>query len=119
MSSFITTASLRVHQMKGDTLNISFDDGVLRQFSIRTNANILYHSKTDEDAPDGAIEMSAAAIDVLFEDGDATDVKAIKGITGSYLEETPDLDSRRMPGVKWEPEEKPVRPSERPIPRFR
>ncbi len=112
------SVTLRVHQMKGDTLIISFDDGVLRQFSIRTNANILYHSKTDEDAPDGAIEMSAVAIDVLFEDGDATDVKAVKGITGSYLEESADLDSRRMPGVKWEPEEKPLRPTVRPTPRL-
>lgn len=113
----LDSVTRRVHQMKGDTLLLSFTDGEISLFRIHPNATVLYHNRKDDDSPDGAIELKALSIEVIFEDGDVVDVRAWKGIDGSFLEESVELNSRRMPGVLWQPEEKPARPEERPMPR--
>lgn len=115
----LDSVTQRVHQMKGDTLLLSFVDGDISLFRIHPNATVLYHNHKDDNTPDGAIELKALIIEVVFEDGDVVDVRAWKGIDGSFLEESADLNSRRMPGVKWEPDEMPIRPIVRPMPRFR
>ena len=114
----LDSVTQRVHQMKGDTLLLSFSDGEISLFRIHPNATVLYHNHKDDNTPDGAIELNAQTIEVVFEDGDVVDVRAWKGIDGSFLEESAELNTRRMQGVMWQPEEKPVRPSERPTPRL-
>ncbi len=109
----------RVHQMKGDTLTLYFIDGEIALFRIHPNANILYHNHKDDNTADGAIELKAVSIEILFEDGDVVDVRARKGISGTFLEESADLSGRRMPGVLWQPEARPEKPVSRPTPRFR
>jgi lipopolysaccharide export system protein LptA len=113
----LDTLTQRLHQMKGDTLFLSFTDGEITLFRIHPNANILYQNRKDDTA-DGAIELNASSIEVVFENGDVVDVRAWKGIDGSFLEESAELNTRRMPGVKWEPEERPTRPTARPMPRL-
>ncbi|MEN9839227.1 MAG: hypothetical protein RL177_706 [Bacteroidota bacterium] len=114
----LDSVTQRVHQMKGDTLLLSFSDGEISLFRIHPNATVLYHNHKDDNTPDGAIELNALSIEVVFEDGDVVDVRAWKGIDGSFLEESAELNTRRMQGVMWQPEEKPIRPSERPTPRL-
>jgi lipopolysaccharide export system protein LptA len=114
----LDSVTQRVHQMKGDTLLLSFSDGEISLFRIYPKATVLYHNHKDDNSPDGAIELNALSIEVIFEDGDVVDVRAWKSIDGSFLEESVELNTRRMPGVLWQPEEKPVRPSERPTPRL-
>lgn len=114
----LDSVTQRVHQMKGDTLLLSFVDGEISLFRIHPTATVLYHNHKDDDTPDGAIELKALSIEVIFEDGDVVDVRAWKGIDGSFLEESAELNSRRMPGVLWQPEEKPLRPTTRPTPRL-
>jgi hypothetical protein len=114
----LDSVTQRVHQMKGDTLLLSFTDGEISLFRILPNATVLYHNHKDDNTPDGAIELNAETIEVVFEDGDVVDVRAWKGIDGSFLEESVELTTRRMPGVTWQPEEKPLRPTVRPTPRL-
>ncbi len=114
----LDSVTRRVHQMKGDTLLLSFSDGEISLFRIHPTASVLYHNHKEDDTPDGAIELKAQSIEVVFEDGDVVDVRAWTGIDGSFLEESVELDTRRMPGVLWEPEEKPLRPATRPTPRL-
>jgi lipopolysaccharide export system protein LptA len=112
------TTVRRLNQMKADTLLVRFVDGEVASVQMAPTGTILVHNKKDDEQPDGAIEMSAARITIRFTDGEASDVDARIGVRGRFLEEGPEVQTFRLPEIRWEPERRPGRPETTPAPRF-
>ncbi len=106
----------RLHQITGDTLTADFEGGTLKEIFVYENAHLLRFSKNDQDSADGAIDITAPSIRILFEGGEIDSLRALgapKGaINGSYLPENPETAKRRLDGFAWNPERRPERPKE-------
>lgn len=108
----------RYHQMTGDTLIADFEEGVLSQIKTYENAHILRFNKDDNDEPDGALELFAPVVFIIFKDGELNRLKAEGSNDGSYLPESEETAELRLEGFSWTPEERPQRPAEKMGPRF-
>ena len=105
------TASLRLNQMTGDTLNAYFETGELDSLVVFNNSEIIFHQKNEKDEPDGLMEMVAAGSStMLFENGEFDFFKAISNINGTYVPESEEDSERRLDNFQWNPERKPQRP---------
>ncbi|MDG5766551.1 OstA-like protein [Balneolales bacterium ANBcel1] len=107
----------RLNQTTGDTLFIRFEAGVVSFMEVYPNANVIYFIKEGDEA-DGAIELTAEFIKILFDDGELEDVIARTNVDGTYHPESPDVEHRRLDGFVWEPERRPERPEDVWIPRL-
>lgn len=108
MQDSITT---RMHQMTGDTLHASFEDGALYTVSVFDNTQSIFHNKDENDEPDGLIEMiSAGPLLMYFTDGDIDSLVAKRNIDGSFLPEDPQNIERKLDNFRWDPELRPPRP---------
>jgi lipopolysaccharide export system protein LptA len=105
------TATGRLNQMTGDTLNAYFEAGELDSMIVYDNSEIIFHQKNDEGEPDGLMEMVAAgASTMLFDDGEFDFFKAISNINGTYIPESEGGSDRTLDNFQWNPERKPQRP---------
>lgn len=107
----------RYNQIKGDTLNVNFENGQISRIKIYPNSQVLYHTKNEEDEPDGAVEYTSPETIMYFEEGDLVRVTALKN-NGYFFEEFPGLADRKLDGFKWQPELRPLRPEVAAEPRF-
>lgn len=106
------TATGRLNQMTGDTLNAYFETGELDSMIVYDNSEIIFHQKNDEGEPDGLMEMVAAGSStMLFADGEFDYFKAVSNINGTYVPETEGGSERTLDNFEWNPERKPIRPS--------
>jgi lipopolysaccharide export system protein LptA len=105
------TLTGRLNQLKGDSISVFFVDGNLTSLTGRPNARIFYHMKTQENEPDGGIEMTSESAVFYFEDGDLSDFKAFTNIEGTVHPESPEVLSLHLEGMIWTPERRPERPS--------
>jgi len=108
----------RLNQITGDTLFIQFEDGVVSYMDSWPNGNVIYFIKDSDEEPDGAIEMTAEFIKLLFADGALEDVIARHNVDGTFFPESPDVSGRRLDGFAWEPELRPTRPDDDMVPRL-
>ncbi len=108
----------RLNQITGDTLKADFREGELRQIHIYENANLLRFMKNDEGNPDGAVEMTAPHIYILFRDGEIDTLKAIGAVNGSSFQESEQTAERTLDGFVWNPERRPTEPKEKMEPRL-
>ena len=106
----------RLHQITGDTLTADFEAGMLKEIFVYENAHLLRFSKNEQDSADGAIDITAPSIRIIFEGGEIDSMRALgapKGtINGSYLPESPETAERRLDGFAWNPDRRPQRPKE-------
>ena len=100
----------RLNQITGDTLYIQFEDGTISYMQVYPRGNVLYFVKDSDGQADGAIEMTADFIKLLFEDGELEDVIARRNVDGTFYQEKEGLSQRRLGGFVWEPEMRPRRP---------
>lgn len=106
------TATGRLNQMTGDTLNAHFASGELDSLVVFDNSEIIFHQKNEEDEPDGLMEIVAAGSStMLFENGEFDFFKAISNINGTYVPENEGGSDRTLDNFQWNPERKPLRPS--------
>lgn len=112
------TATLRLNQLKGDTLIAYFDAGEISRIELFPNSEILYHTKDDENEPDGAMEYTSPTTTLYFVDGELTQAKMGQN-EGLFLPEYTDLAKRTLSGFSWTPELRPQKPTRLPSPRFR
>jgi len=106
------TATGRLNQMTGDTLNAYFEAGELDSMIVYDNSEIIFHQKNDENEPDGLMEMVAAGSStMLFADGEFDFFKAVSNINGTYVPENEGGSDRTLDNFEWNPEGKPQRPS--------
>lgn len=111
MEDSVTT---RLHQMTGDTLHASFDEGDLNLVRVFDNTVSIFHNKDENDEPDGLIEMiSAGPLLLYFTDGEIDSLVAKQNIDGSYLPEEPQNIERKLENFRWNPELRPMRPETR------
>ena len=104
------SSSGRLHQISGDSLHISFDEGELRLLSLDRNSEILFHQITEEDSADGAVKMTTkGSATVLFQDGEVSELGGSETIDGYYLPESPEIEALRIEGFSWQPDQKPMK----------
>ncbi|MBD3616182.1 MAG: hypothetical protein HUJ22_06365 [Gracilimonas sp.] len=107
----------RLHQIKGDTLIADFTKGDISRIKIYPNSQVLYHTKNEQDEPDGAVEYSSPQTVMYFKNGDLNRVVAGKN-DGFFFEEFAGLKDRRLDGFTWNPDRRPQRPQVEAVPRF-
>ncbi len=101
----------RLNQITGDSIHAKFDHGDISSMLVYPNGQILYYSKNSENnKPDGAIQMTADSVEIFFDKGNVKRLKALKNVDGNYLEETKKLASQRLKGFVWDPKLRPDKP---------
>jgi lipopolysaccharide export system protein LptA len=111
------TVTFRLNQLKGDTLIAYFDQGDISRIDLFPNSQILYHTRNDEDEPDGAMEYSSPTTTLFFENGELIQAKMGQN-EGLFLPEYTDLENRTLDGFSWNPDQRPQKPNQIPVPRF-
>lgn len=103
----------RLNQLKGDTLIADFEGGQISVIQLFPNSQILYHTKNENDEPDGAMENSSPTTILFFENGELIQAKFGQN-QGLFLPEYPELLQRRLDGFAWNPELRPQKPESVP-----
>ena len=111
------TITKRLNQLKGDTLFAYFDENDISKIDLFPNTQILYHTKNQDNQPDGAMEYTSPTTTLFFENGELIQAKMGQN-EGLFLPEYNDLVNRTLDGFNWNPELRPQKPSSIPIPRF-
>jgi lipopolysaccharide export system protein LptA len=112
------TSINRLNQITGDTLFIRFDEGTVSYMQVYPRGNVLYFVKDSDGQADGAIEITAEFIKLVFEDGELEDVIARRNVDGTFIQEKPGISERRLNRFVWEPEKRPQRPEDPIEPRL-
>lgn len=107
----------RLNQIKGDTLIADFEGGEISRLKIYPNSQVLYHTKNEQNEPDGAVEYTSPQTIMYFKDGELKRVVAGEN-EGYFFEEFEELAERRLDGFRWDPELRPTRPESTAEPRF-
>ncbi len=107
------TALNRLNQITGDTLYIQFRDGAVSYMDSYPQGHVLYFVKESDGNPDGAIDVTADFIRLLFNEGELDSVIARQNVDGTYISEHPEIADRTLDGFAWDPEFRPQRPDER------
>lgn len=102
----------RLNQITGDTLFADFAEGNLKQIHVFQNAQLLRFTKNEQDSSDGAIEVSAPSIRIVFEAGEVDSMIALGSNKGSYLPENDTTAERQLEGFAWHPDQRPREPKE-------
>lgn len=102
----------RLNQITGDTLRVNFKQGDISRIHVFPNAQLLRFTKNENDEPDGAVEMTAPSITLMFEAGALDSMKAMGPVDGMYLPESKKTAERRLDGFVWTPKQRPQRPKE-------
>src|SRR5699024_7008135 len=102
----------RLNQITGDTLHINFVDGNLSEIHVFKNAKLLRFTKNEQDSSDGAIELEAPSIRILFEDEELSRLIANGNNSGSFLPENEETANKKMEGFAWDPDQRPQQPVE-------
>ena len=111
------TVTGRLNQLRGDTLTAWFEYGDISEIQIYPFSEILYHTKDDNDNPDGAMEGTSPKTTLYFEEGELIQAKMGQN-QGFFLPEYPGLVTRRLSGFEWNPELRPEKPITAPVPRW-
>ncbi|SMO65251.1 OstA-like protein [Fodinibius sediminis] len=100
----------RLNQITGDTLYADFSEGTLHQIHVFQNAHLYRFTKNQQQKPDGAIELSAPSIRIIFSEGEIDSLKATGPNEGSFLPENEKTAQRQLEGFSWNPDQRPPEP---------
>ncbi|MCC5926276.1 MAG: hypothetical protein JJU41_06905 [Bacteroidetes bacterium] len=100
----------RIHQMRGDRLQVFFEDDSVSELHLLDNAELLLHATDSEDNADGAINVRGSRIYIYFNGGEVDHMRVVDGVDGEALEERAELEGFRISGFRWSPEKRPSRP---------
>lgn len=100
----------RLNQITGDTVHAKFRKGDISSILVYPQGQILYFSKNSQNKPDGAIQMTADSVLILFNKGNVKRLIALKNVDGNYLEESKSLASQKLKGFEWDPKLRPTKP---------
>jgi lipopolysaccharide export system protein LptA len=104
--------SKRLNQIKGDTIYSEFKKGDISSILVYPHGELLYYTLNNNKKPDGAIQMTADSVYMIFNEGAVQRVKAVKNINGNYLSESKDIAKQRLKGFIWTPKLRPHKPLE-------
>jgi len=104
------SATGRLHQLSGDSLHITLDEGEISRLSLSQNSEILFHQFTEDEKADGAVKLTTKGpAKVRFENGEVSELGGENSIDGYYLPENPQIEALRIEGFDWQPEQKPLK----------
>jgi lipopolysaccharide export system protein LptA len=108
----------RLHQLTGTMIMVRFDSSKVSQIDIPSETQLLYFPANDNDEPDGAIKVRIGSMSIYFVDGELDQIFGLDSPDGEVYEEEPGIDQLRLEGFQYEPELRPLRPTQRPEPRL-
>jgi lipopolysaccharide export system protein LptA len=100
----------RFNQLKADTVITRFMGGRLHTMTLEPNVTILYFTQNEEDENDGAIELNTPLANIRFVEDDIDELAATAS-QGFVFEEDSSLSLRRLEGFRWNPNDRPTKPS--------
>ncbi len=109
----------RLHQLTGSSIIARFDSSQVRQIDIPSDTQLLYFPTDDNDEPDGAILVRIGSMSIYFVDGELDQIFGVDTPDGEVYEEADGIEQMRLDGYTYEPELRPLRPTQRPEPRLR
>jgi len=109
----------RLHQLTGTSIVARFDSSQVSQIDIPSETQLLYFPTNESDEPDGVILVRIGSMSIYFVDGELDQIFGIDSPDGEVYEEADGIDQMRLDGFKYEPELRPLRPTQRPEPRLR
>ena len=98
----------RVHQLKGRDITGYFEEDELRLLEVEHNAEAI-RFLTEGDEPNGATEVSGDRILGRFTEGDLTSITVYDGIRGQYFPQADLPDPLELDGLRWRPDDKPLK----------
>jgi hypothetical protein len=101
----------RMHQLRGESLRATMERNELTYVWVGPHGEALRFLTDENDEPDGAVQMSADAIEGWFEGGTIIRAKAIGGIEGTYYEEANLPESLALEGFQWQIDRRPTKQS--------
>ncbi len=101
----------QIHQLKGEDLRARMRNSELAYVRVGPHGEALRYLTDENDAPDGAVQMSADYIEGWFEAGAITRAKAVGGIEGTYYEESNIPESLALEGFNWQIDRRPTKGS--------
>jgi hypothetical protein len=110
----------RLNQIKGDTLEATFETGQLSLIRVYPNSHLLRFTQ-ENGKPDGALDLTAPVTLIHFENGELVELESLGkegSIDGNYLPESEQIADRKLDGFSWNPELRPQEPTEIMKPRF-
>lgn len=111
------SVTMRINQMLGDSLVIHFADEAITRIDVIENAELLLHYNDEQNNPDGALNLRASGINILFEDAEVADMTAHGGVEGQAFEESEELIDKKLDRFNWSPDARPMRPEKELLPR--
>ena len=96
--------------LKADTVITRFMGGSLHTMTLEPNVTILYFTQNEEDENDGAIELNTPLANIRFVEDDIDELAATAS-QGFVFEEDSSLSLRRLEGFRWNPNDRPTKPS--------
>ena len=101
------SATGRIHQLKGRSLDAVTEEDSVRKFTVGPNAEALYYYHDQESGPDGALEASGDRVTLRMVGDEAEWIRFSTGILGTrYPEETLPADLA-LEGLNWMPMQRP------------
>ena len=100
----------RIHQLKGRDITGYFEDEELQLLDVEHNAEaIRFLTEEGVSEPDGATEASGDRILARFADSELDEIVFLEGIRGSYYPRAEVPDPLELDGLRWRPEERPIK----------
>jgi len=108
----------RLHQLRGEMIQMYFDSTGIRRVDIPRKTQLLYFPLNDDDKADGAIRVQVQSISLRFEDNEIVEIMGYETPDGEFFEEAEQVSLLRLEGFTHTPELRPNRPAIRPEPRL-
>lgn len=107
----LDSATQRLHQITGDTIFVHFTDGKINYVHVISDPELYYHTKDDDNNPDGAIALRTNRyIRMNFENGELNSVEAKDRSDGIFHPENDETAQRQIEGFIFTPELRPLKP---------
>ena len=109
------TATGRLNQMEGDTLIANFMEGSVKSVKVMPNAQLIRFVRDENDTNNGAIKINSPNyVYIFFENGEIDNMKSGSNTKGSYIPESPTVETLELEGFIWTPDQKPTKPATLP-----
>lgn len=109
----------RLHQLRGEIIEMYFDSTGIRTISIPRKTQLLYFPLSDDDQADGAIRVQVQTLSIQFENNEIIEINGYEAPDGEFFEESDQVANLRLEGFIYTPELRPNRPTIRPEPRLK
>lgn len=108
----------RLHQLKGELMQMYFDSTGIRSIHIPRKTQLLYFPLNEDNKADGAIRVQVQSLSLTFENNEIIEIIGFETPDGEFFEESDQISNMRLDGFLYTPELRPNRPSIRPEPRL-